>query len=206
MNVVSSAPDLANLQRIAIKVFVSADSTITARDVIPVFHRWIQTGAVNGLPIDVANYSHLPTGPCVLLVGHEGHYVLDRTEGRLGVQYNRKQPLEGSLADRLLSVTRHVVRAARLLEADASFSTPVRFLGNEVEIVAQDRLLAPNSDETLVELRPALDPLLTRWSGNTDWTVSRKSDPRAPFRVAAVTKATDTLENVEARLFESNNY
>ncbi|SVA07069.1 uncharacterized protein METZ01_LOCUS59923, partial [marine metagenome] len=142
----------------------------------------------------------------VLLVGHEGHYVLDRTEGRLGVQYNRKQPLEGSLADRLLSVTRHVVRAARLLEADASFSTPVRFLGNEVEIVAQDRLLAPNSDETLVELRPALDPLLTRWSGNTDWTVSRKSDPRAPFRVAAVTKATDTLENVEARLFESNNY
>ena len=206
MNGLSTTPDLANLQRIAVKVFVATDSTIAAGDVIPVFHRWIQTGAVDGLPIDVANYSHLPTGPCVLLVGHDGHYVLDRTEARLGVQYNRKQPLEGSLSDRLLSITRHVVRAARLLEADASLSSPVRFLGNEVEIVAQDRLLAPNNDETLVALRPALDPLLTRWSGNTDWIVSRKSGPRAPFRVVAVTKGTDTLEDVETRLFESRNY
>ena len=40
------------------------------------FHRWIQTRAVDGLLIDVADYTHLKDGPQVLLAGHEGNYSM----------------------------------------------------------------------------------------------------------------------------------
>ena len=81
---------VAELQRLSVKLFLADDGRPEPRDVIPVFHRWIQTSAVDGLLIDVADYAHLPTGPSVLLVAHEGHYVLDGGGGRLGLRYVRR--------------------------------------------------------------------------------------------------------------------
>ena len=148
------APDVANLQRIALKIFLDDEAAVEPADVIPVFHRWIQTQAVDGLLIDVADYSHMATGPCVLLVAHEGHYVLDRAGGRLGLQYARRRPLDGPLQDRLAVLGRILLRAGRLLETDRSLPGPVRFRGNEIECIANDRLLAPNIAETLTALGP----------------------------------------------------
>ena len=169
-------------------------------DVIPVFHRWIQTQAVDGLLIDVADYSHMPTGPCVLLVAHEGHYVLDRAGGRLGLQYARRQPLEGPLSDRLTTLGRLLLRAGRLLETDTSLPGPVRFEGNEIECVANDRLLAPNRAETLTAFRPALEGLLTTLSAGAEWTLTREADSRDRFEVLAHTPAAATLETIVERL------
>ena len=68
MNLATMTPPLVDdLQRVALKVFLTNDSELDPRDAIPVFHRWIQTQAVNGLLIDVADYAHLPSGPAVLL-------------------------------------------------------------------------------------------------------------------------------------------
>ena len=194
------APDVANLQRIALKVFLDDESVLEPGDVIPVFHRWIQTQAVDGLLIDVADYSHMPTGPCVLLVAHEGHYVLDRAGGRLGLQYARRQPLDGPLPARLTAVARTLLRAARLLETDTSLPRPVRFLGNEIECVANDRLLAPNRAETLTAFRPALEGLLTTLSAGAEWTLTQETDPRARFEVLAHTPGAATLDTIADRL------
>ncbi len=196
----SRAPDVANLQRIALKIFLDDISVLNPADVIPVFHRWIQTQAVDGLLIDVADYSHMPTGPCVLLVAHEGHYVLDRAGGRLGLQYARRQPLDGPLPDRLAALGRILLRAGRLLETDTSLSGPVRFLGNTIECIANYRLLAPNRPETLTALRPALDRFLTTLSAGAGWTVTREADPRARFEILAHTPAAATLETLVERL------
>ena len=125
--IASAAPDATTVQRIALKLFLDEQSVLSPRDVIPVFHRWIQTRAVDGLLIDVADYTHLPTGPLVLLVGHEGRYVLDRSEDRLGLQYLRTQPLAGPLDARLRTVAGMLLRAARLLEEDTALTGPVRF-------------------------------------------------------------------------------
>ena len=58
-------------------------------------HRWIQiAGSGCGkwtIAIDVADYTHLPDGPSVLLVGHEGNYALDCRDGRQGLYYYRKR-------------------------------------------------------------------------------------------------------------------
>ena len=127
--VASAPPDATAVQRIGLKVFLDDGAVLSPRDVIPVFHRWIQTRAVDGMLIDVADYAHLPTGPLVLLVAHEGRYVLDRGDDRLGLQYVRTQPLDGRLETRLRTVAGMLVRAARLLESDATLPGPVRFRG-----------------------------------------------------------------------------
>ena len=203
MTAVAASPstiDVVHLQRIALKIFLDDESTIAAGDVIPVFHRWIQTQAVDGLLIDVVDYSHMTAGPCVLLAAHEGHYVLDRTGGRLGLQYARRQPLDGPLPDRLAALGRILVHAGRLLETDTSLGGPVRFRGNELECVANDRLLAPNLAETLTELRPALETFLSRLSAGGEWTLTRGTDPRAPFEVLAHTAGAATLDTIATRL------
>ena len=193
-------PDVANLQRIALKIFLDDESVLEPADVIPVFHRWIQTHAVDRLLIDVADYSQMATGPCVLLVAHEGHYVLDRAGGRLGLLYARSQPLDGPLPDRLASMGRLLLVAGRLLETDTSLPGAVRFRGNEIECIANDRLLAPNRAETLTQLRPALDAFLTTLSAGAGWTLTREADPRARFAVLAHTPGAATLETIAGRL------
>ena len=196
----AGTPNVADLQRIALKIFLEDASKIASHDVVPVFHRWIQTQAVDGLLIDVADYSHMPTGPAVLLVAHEGHYVLDRTGGRLGLQYARRQPLEGPLPDRLAALGRTLLHAGRLLETDTSLPGPVRFGGSEIECIANDRLLAPNRTETLTAFRPALESFLATLSAGADWTLTREVDPRARFGILARTPEAATLDTIADRL------
>ena len=193
-------PEIADLQRVALKIFLDDESALEPADLIPVFHRWIQTQAVDGLLIDVADYSHMATGPCVLLVAHEGHYVLDRSGGRPGLQYARRQPLDGPLPARLATVARTLLRAGRLLETDTSLPGPVRFHGNEIECVANDRLLAPNRAETFTAFRPAFEGLLTTLSAGAEWTLTQETDPRARFGLLAQTQTTATLETLAERL------
>ena len=198
--VATAAPDAAAVQRIALKVFLDEPPALSPRDVIPVFHRWIQTRAVDGLLIDVADYTHLPTGPLVLLVGHEGRYVLDRGDERLGLQYVRTQPLDGPLETRLRTVAGMLVRAARLLESDATLPGPVRFRGDEIEWVANDRLLAPNTPETLSAVRPAFESFLGTLSDGTPWTLTPRTGPGRPFGIHASTAAGAPLEALGRRL------
>ena len=149
-----------NLQRFGLKVFLEPDATPEARALIPVFHRWIQTAAVDGLLIDVADYTHLVDGPSVLLVGYEGNYVLDYTDGRPGLAYYQKQPAGGSLADRLVVLSRTLFKASILLETDQTVGAQCRFRGDKLQFVANDRLFAPPNDETVAALLPVLTDFL----------------------------------------------
>ena len=45
----------------------------------------------------MADYRHVPEGPGVMLIGHQANYSVDNTDNRLGVRYNRKEPLEGQI-------------------------------------------------------------------------------------------------------------
>lgn len=146
------------LQRYTLKVFAEPATALSPRAIIPVFHQWIQEGAVDGLLIDVADYTHLPNGPSALLVGHEGNYAIDGGNGRPGLSYSRKRQSDGTLTERLTSGGRTLLKAACLLETNAA-SLPNRgftFRGNEIAFRANDRLVAPNTSETASALRDAL--------------------------------------------------
>ena len=191
------ARDAAAVQRIALKLFLDEPAALSPPDVIPVFHRWIQTRAVGGLLIDVADYTHLPAGPLALLVGHEGRYVLDRSGDRLGLQYVRTQPLDGPLETRLRTAAGLLLRAARRLEEDAG---PVRFRGDEIDWIANDRLLAPNRADTLSAVRPAFESFLAALSGGAPWTLTPHGASKARFGIHARTPAGAPLATLAGRL------
>jgi hypothetical protein len=159
-----------------VKFFCGAGSDVALLDFIPIFHRWIQTAAVDDLLIDVADYSHVPEGPGVLLVGHEGIYSVDERAGRRGLAYWRRRGVEDSFDGTLTASLRAAARACRLLEEE--LGGRMRFKGNELEIYATDRLTAPNSEDAMSQLRPALDALRQKLFPGLGCEVARELDPR----------------------------
>lgn len=170
-----------DLQRFALKVFLEPDPDLDVRAFIPIFHQWIRTDAVDGLLIDVADYTHLADGPAVLLAGHEANYAIDRADGRTGLCYHRKQPAGGALADRLAAACRALLKAGVLLESDPPVGARCRFRGDALQFTANDRLLAPPAPDTVDALRPALDALLRMLFADDARDVHGQADP--PRRV-----------------------
>jgi len=84
-----------HLQHVNVKLLLQNAQGINLEPLIPVFHNWIENQNGEELLIDVADYSHVPAGPGVVLIGHEGNYSVDNTDGRLGVRYNRKAAQDG---------------------------------------------------------------------------------------------------------------
>jgi hypothetical protein len=175
--------DLGDLQRIGLKLFATDDTSLRPRQLVPIFHRWIQTQAIaDQLLVDVADYAHVPDGPGVMLVAHEGNFSLDLGGGRMGLAYNRKTPVEGQLEDRLRLVLRTVLDACLQLEAEPALEGRLRFRGDELQLFANDRLRAPNEPQTLEVFQPALQALLQRLYGAA-CTITSDPDRRARFSV-----------------------
>ncbi len=141
--------------KIAIKLFVENDSFLTANEFVPIFHSWIQQAAFpDHVLVDVADYGHVKDGPGTLLVAHEGNFYADRIDGRLGLTYSRKQPIEGSLQDRLRQAITTALEAAEKLQTDPRVEGRLSFKTDEFVITLNDRLLAPNTAETFGQVDP----------------------------------------------------
>ena len=113
-----------------------------------------------------------------MLIAHHGNYSIDLRDHRMGLLYVRKQAVEGALPRRLLSLCRLVLEAGRLLEHEPRLGGRVKLRGDEVQLIANDRLLAPNAAETLTALRPALSEFLNQLYDGAECNVARDPDPR----------------------------
>ena len=196
-------------QRISIKLFVQEPAALDLTAVAPLFHRWIQRDAVPGLLIDVADYRHVPAGPGVLLIGHEGDYALDLGGGRPGFLYRQKRawpqpaatPVEGVVAARLRHVLGHAVSAAQTLAADPVWQGRLAFRNDEVEVGFQDRLRTPNTPETWVFLEQEVGQFFTDLFPDTSFHAARVSDdPRRPFSLQLQAPEAPSLDFWPARL------
>ena len=137
--------------RLSFKLFADASADFHAESLVPVLHSWIQNHAIpDHLLIDVADYSHVHNGPGVVLVSHEANYSIDKRGGRLGLTYQRKQPLGGTLAERIQATLNATKQAAGLLEEH------LKFRSDEIEFRICDRLAAPNNSETFAAVKPDL--------------------------------------------------
>ena len=68
-----------DLQKFGIKLFLQPNGNYPYRDFIPELHRWIQNDSISEhMLIDVVDYSHIPDGPGIILVAHEGHFSIDQ--------------------------------------------------------------------------------------------------------------------------------
>jgi len=179
------------MQHINVKLLVREAQSVDLEPLIPVFHSWIENQNGDELLIDVADYTHVPAGPGVVLIGHEGNYSVDNTGNRLGVRYNRKESLDGSNQDRLAQAARAALSAFQRLETEPRLGGKLLFNGKDVEIFVNDRLLAPNNAAT----RDALDADFQLFSRKLfrgkPYSISYGEDPRSLF--TAFVKAAQPL-------------
>jgi hypothetical protein len=171
------------LQHVNVKIY-AAQVDIDLVEAIPVFHRWIQDSAAPELLIDVADYKHVPDGPGVMLIGFEADYSLDLAGGRLGLLYNRKIAGDGDPQKALSQAYGAASRAAKLLESEEAFAGKLRFDYGDVAIILNDRLLAPNTDETWNRLKPEFERFFTPIYGDGSFTLERVGEPRDRFTVS----------------------
>jgi hypothetical protein len=175
--------------KLQLKIFATADSAraVALEAFVPIFHRWIKDHVLGELLIDVANYAHVPEGPGIVLIGHGADYFLDQGEGRLGLLHNRKRaaPVPG---DRLGDLARRTLHVADLLERSAQVGGKLRFATNELLFRINDRLLAPNDEETFASVRPELERLARRLYGGS-FDLTRKGGPGDLFSVRIATSA-----------------
>jgi len=137
----------------------AATATIETGEIVAAFHRWIVAQSFAGHTwIDVADYNHVKGGPGVVLVGIEANVSFDQADGTWGVVYTRKQPWPGllDLTGRLRATVWAAAEAAAILMADPAFASRLDFATDRVLIRLNDRLTAPNTQQTLEEAKSAL--------------------------------------------------
>src|SRR6266568_4408734 len=193
-----------NLQHINVKLlWKDSEALDHGRDldpVIPVFHSWIQQQSFDELLLDVADYRHVYGGPGIVLIGHEADYSLDNTDNRLGVRYNRKTVLQGSNEERLAQAAQAALGACQRLEQDTRLDRKLHFNGQEIEILINDRLLAPNRKETWEALEPDLQAFCEKLFGGNEYSLSFANDPRrlltASLKTSRIFAVWELLENL----------
>jgi hypothetical protein len=195
-----SAATSADLQKFAVKVFARSAEAVEREAFVPIFHRWIQTHAVPGILVDVADYGHLPNGPGVVLIGHEADVVMDSMEGPLGLLYNRKRPLPGSFAERLRAALKVALEACARLEAEPELAGRLTFDVGGCLFIANDRLAAPNTGEAFTVLRPDLEAVFGALYGKGVELRHDVRDPRRRLAVQARSSAPADLPTLLGRL------
>jgi hypothetical protein len=177
------------LQKINVKVFTEEPNQVPLSDFIDVFHSWIQ--ATDGVYHDVADYSHMEAGPGIVLVADDANVSIDETGHRRGLLYSQKRKLSGSNLEKLRTVLRSTLENCQRLEQDPALRGKLRFAGNRIEIVVNDRLVAPNSGEIFAKIRPEINFLARCLYASTNFALScNAKDPRQRLSVAISTPLT----------------
>lgn len=123
--------------KILVKIPTTSADGSWLQDSLEIFHRWISERALNEILIDVADYRHVHQGTRIALVGHECHYYVDETGGRLGLCCFRKRGFtEGR--DPLLDALHRALLVCELLQRDLKRDEPL-FDTGVLEVRIADR-------------------------------------------------------------------
>lgn len=191
-----------------LKLFVQDPAEVDLAALIPVFHGWIQTQALDDVLIDVADYRHVHHGPGVILVAHDAHYAMDTADGRIGLRYSRRRETHPSrrgiqeVTERLASVFRSALTACYLLEQSSALPGHLRFRGDVLSLRLNDRLQAPNTPEVFARFWADLEPFLRRLYAGSSVEAEYRADVKAPLtmsiRAVDAPDVTTLLSRLEA--------
>jgi len=170
-------------RKVQVKLYAKTGTERSLEAVIPLFHSWIQTNALSEMVFDVADYTHVPHGTGVLLVGHASDYALDQGEGRPGLLYSRKRDLPAG-APLVKDGLGRALKAAKLLDS-AQLDVPSDFGTQEILFRFPDRLHLTNDDASFEIVRPAIESALKEVLSGQSFTLKREGEPREPLTVRA---------------------
>jgi hypothetical protein len=191
-----------DLQKLTVKFFTAAPDNVPLTDFIEIFHGWIQ--ATDGVYHDVADYSHMQSGPGIVLVAQEANLHIDETGGRRGLLYCQKAPLTGTHHEKLRTVLRAALENCRRLEREPALKEKIKFCGDEVAISVNDRLVAPNDTEIYQTLKPDLERTAAELFRPAKPTITHKQDERQRFSVAIRSLESLSLDILLANLDSRN--
>jgi hypothetical protein len=169
------------LQHVNVKLLLQNSQGLSLEPLIPVFHSWIENQNGDELLIDVADYTHVPAGPGVVLIGHEGNYSVDNMDDRLGVRYNRKAELDGGNQNILAQATRAALTACQRLESEPRLGGKFRFNGQDIDIFINDRLVAPNNVASCEVIDPDFQLFCQKLFRGKEYSITYNMDPRSLF-------------------------
>lgn len=172
------------IKAVDVKVFATKGGDINPYEFMGVLQRWIREHKVAGILIDVADYSHIPNGPGVILVGHEANVSVDYAGGRMGLLYRYKWPAEPDTPGRIEAAVKYALDAAEKLETEPEFKGRLEFDRTKVEVIANDRLRAPNTDEAAAEFSAAVETAVAGVLGGAK-VIRHEGDPRERLAVTA---------------------
>ena len=173
------------LQKFGIKLFFKPNGSYPSKDFIPVFHNWIKTNSVpEHMLIDVIDYSHIPDGPGIMLIAHEGHFSLDKENNMPGLLYLRKAKIDGDFQKRFESVFAKSLQAAKLLIKN-EIGSEVDFQSDSFRFIANDRLLAENNEENQELFSITFNEILTNMYPSGKWVIEdySQSGERLAFTI-----------------------
>jgi len=171
--------------KVSVKLFASQNVKAPLESYIPVFHRWIREAKLDELLIDVADYTHVPRGIGVLLVGHGSDLAIDQGEDRPGVLFCRKRALPAG-SDLVADALQRALQAASLLDADPDVHGPKAFAKSEILLRFPDRLQLRNDDASFEKVRPSVERALAQALPGSKYTLRREGEVREPLTIRAL--------------------
>lgn len=172
-----------NGTKVQVKLYAQEKTNASLEPYIRVFHRFIQENSLGEMVFDVADYTHVPQGTGVLLVGHGSDYSIDQSEGRVGLLYSRKRDLpEG--ASLVQDALARALKAKELLEKE-NVEAPCAFGTKEVLFRFPERLHWKNDDASFVKAKPMVEAALKELLSGMSYTLSREGEPREPLTIRA---------------------
>ncbi|MEI9938195.1 MAG: hypothetical protein WDO69_13325 [Pseudomonadota bacterium] len=183
-------------ERLQLKLYLEPSEHFELEALIPVFHRFIRDQVIKELLIDVVDYSHVPDGPGVVLIGHGADFYVGALDGAYGLVYSRKRGGPGPEA-RLEDALRRLINAARLLEQENGLK--YRFKSAELSLRLTDRLHAPNDDATFADTRAEVLALFGRVY-DSEITIERLPATKEPLGLRIKAKSSPSLEALLEKL------
>jgi len=124
-----------------------ASRDLPAAALVRTFHRWIREERLQLLMIDVADYSHVPGSPSVLLVCHEGVLGVEGGSEGVSLRYSRRRPGrdEDAAADPLATALGVVLAVAAELEKEPELEGALRFPVDPLTLRVNDRRVGEES-------------------------------------------------------------
>ena len=173
---------LPDLQKINVKFGIDAPADADWDSLLDIFSRWrLEEGEEI---LDLADYSHVPEAPSIILVSKRWQLGVDFArgtgEGRegewAGLFYASRKGLKGDLGARLRAVATSALEKFQRLAAEKEFPQGVKILCGELDIAINDRLLVPNNDEMDSLVRPAVEETLSTLYGEGAFELEREAD------------------------------
>ena len=167
-----------DIQRIHLKLLTSPPPDFSLDPFLSIFARQRQdVESVEGW-LDLADYAHMSKGTGMLLAGRRANFSVDLGDPAPGFLYGTKTGLQGPIKQRVLETFSRCLALVEVLLTQPEYPKSLEPLWGSWQLIINDRLNAPNTDNTDAVLRVEIESALDFLFGPVAYKAEREHDLR----------------------------